>query len=120
MFLREAYRDFQFFGGEIREILMNYTKLPETISEAVRIESSIHNCYKCIEAVRGGNLTSDLRKLRGKFSEKGVNLGEFVGYEYEDIAREPAINEIEGLSETRNFKSAHGGIKGIEKARSMS
>ena len=112
LFVREAIRDYTFDHGDIREIIDSYTEAPPTISEAVKIENAIHNLYKAIEAIHGGDLPNDNRKIVRKFAEKGIDLTQLVGYNYGPVCQEQAIDKLSRLRTKRNYKAAHGRIGG--------
>ena len=117
LFIREAFRDYQFLSNDdVVKALSESEQLPDTISEGVRIENAIHNCYKAIEAIYGGNLPQKETKIVKKFKEKGIDLTQLVGYKFEEIEQQPAIDKVVRLRSSRNFKSAHGRIHANRKS----
>lgn len=115
LFVREAIRNYTFDHGDIREIIDSYTEVPETISEAVKIENAIHNLYKALEAIHGGNLPKDTNKIVRNFAEIGIDLTQLVGYNYGSVHEEQAINKLDRLRTSRDYKAAHGRIGGDRK-----
>ena len=56
LFMREAMRDFQLLSNDdVVQAINAREQIPDTISDGVRVENAIHNCYKSIEAIYGGN-----------------------------------------------------------------
>jgi hypothetical protein len=112
LFVRESLRDYQFRSqDDVLKAIAEIEQHPDTISEGVRIENAIHNCYKAIEAIYGGNLPQKASKIVKSFEKKGIDATELVGYKIEEIEQQPAIDKIINLRSSRNFKSAHGRIK---------
>lgn len=110
LFIRESMMSYQFLGDDIREVLLTYEKLPDTISEGVKIENAIHNCYKAIEAIHGGNLPQNTNKILRNFRELGIDLSKLTGYSLNEVKQEPAIDKLIRLRSRRDYKSAHGRI----------
>jgi hypothetical protein len=111
LFIREAIRDYQFRSNcDVEKALHDIEQLPETISESVRIENAIHNCYKAVEAIHGGNLPKDEAKIIRSFQGKEIDLTQLTGFKFEGIALKPAIEKVIALRKSRNYKSAHGRI----------
>ena len=111
LFIREAIRDFQFLSrDDVIKTIHESEQHPDTISDGVRIENAIHNCYKAIEAIHGGNLPQNEVKIVKSFQKFGIDLTEMVGYKYEENKQQSAIEKIINLRNSRNFKSAHGRI----------
>lgn len=103
-------RDYLFIGGEVRDVLDDHESHPDTISEGVRIENTMHNCYKAVEAIHGGNLPHDDGKVVRKFAQQGIDLSTPVGYSRGPLKREPAIDKLVRLRRIRDYKAAHGRI----------
>lgn len=116
IFLREALRDYMFIGGEVKEVLRDTSTRPSSIAMAARIENAVHNCYKAVEAVSGGNLPQKTSKVVRKFKKLGVDLETEVGYKSEFVEREPAIDKLERLRHSRDWKAAHGRIHANRKS----
>lgn len=106
---KESLRDYDLAGGNPRPILQSYERLPPTIEEGTRIENALHNSYKCIEAIYGGELKKKNRNsLITNFLKRGVDLTEKVGYEFGSISREPAIDKVLRLQKIRDSRAGHG------------
>jgi hypothetical protein len=116
LFVREATRDHRFYAGDVSGMLANHKSYPRIISEAVRIENAVHNCYKAIEAIHGGNLPTDKQKIVRNFGGLGIDLIQPIGYHNAEITREPVIDKIMRLRHSRDWKSAHGRITADRKS----
>lgn len=112
LFFREGLKDSTEIVFEEREILDSRESKPLTLTESVKMENCIHNFYKSIEAIYGGNLPQDQTKIIKRFKKRGVDLEAKLGFEREGLAKEKAIKKLFKLRDTRNFKSAHGRIAG--------
>lgn len=116
IFLREALRDYVFFGNEVKEVLADTAAQPSSIALAARVENAVHNCYKAIEAVSGGNLPKKSTKIVSKFKGIGVDLETEVGYSSDPAGKQSAIIVLEQLRHSRDWKSAHGRIQADRKS----
>lgn len=83
---------------------------PISISESVKLENAIHNFYKVVEAIYGGTLANDARKVQSRFLRRGVNTAEVVGFPQLSNARETIFDKISKLQAARDERAAHGRV----------
>jgi hypothetical protein len=120
IFLFVSHLEFAFGGDEVRHVLglEGDEDAPASAIDRVRVEESFHNCFKALEAVLGGHPPTEVRKLRTRLIERGIDPDEkaaFAGH-----GKEAVIDRIRPLQQTRDKRSAHGGRKESRRARSVS
>jgi len=116
LFLKASQDEYMFRGDEIEEAILNKDG-PIHVHDAVRAENAIHNAYKVIEALWGGNLPADAKKIDKGFAELGINTDEQVGYAHHGIHPKQSIREkIALLRKARDERAAHGRIGANRKA----
>ena len=108
LFLRAATEKYLFQGDDIENTNLRDDEAPNRIVEAVDIESALINTYKIVEAVYGGPLGSDWRKISRHFSRQGINTDELVGYSGK--SRKSVLEKIKLLKDARDDRAAHGRI----------
>lgn len=110
-FWKSSYEEFSIGSGHIRSVILEHENLPLSMIDAVRVENALHNSYKVVEAVCGGTLPDDKKQIIQKLIKSGTDPFEQVGFEAFGIfKREPIVDKVLKLRDTRNDKAAHGRI----------
>jgi hypothetical protein len=112
LFLRAAIEHIMFVGDDFERAIHEQEAKARRIKEAVDIENSIHNCYKVIEAIYGGMLATDWRKVEDRFQEFGIDLQKVGGFQtwWGNFAEESYLDKLKKLQAARNDRAAHGRI----------
>jgi hypothetical protein len=110
LFLKASLHEYTFHGDEIEEAILNNDG-PLFVHDAVRAENAVHNAYKVIEAIWGGNLPEEQGKIERGLRDKGVDPCAMVGYSHHGIhPKEQLVAKVLKLRKARNEKTAHGRI----------
>ncbi|SEL27297.1 hypothetical protein [Nitrosovibrio tenuis] len=111
LFLRVAVEKYSFSGDEVEDVILRHEEVPSRILKAIDVENGIHNAYKIVEAIYGGTLPSDWRKVARCLAEQGIDTAELAGYTMHGIfRREPILEKIKRLKHARDDRAAHGRI----------
>lgn len=111
LFLRSSLDEFIFIGDDITTVIDESEEKPKHVYEAVRLENAIHNCYKVVEAICGGPLPKERKKISNRLREAGIDPDERGGYTVSgkfDV--ETVVDKIGKLRAARNDRAAHGRI----------
>jgi hypothetical protein len=111
LFLQAAVEKCSFSGDEIENVILDHQEAPGRITDAVDVENAIHNAYKVVEAIYGGVLPSDWRKVAHGLADQGIDTAELAGYTMHNVfLREPLLEKIKRLKHARDDRAAHGRI----------
>lgn len=116
LFLRASFSEYTFLGDEIEEAILANDG-PLFVHDAVRAENAVHNAYKVIEAIWGGNLPKDVAKIERGLRGKGIDPHAMVGYAHHGIhPKEQLVAKVLELQTARNERTAHGRIRAGRKS----
>jgi hypothetical protein len=116
LFLRASFIEYTFLGDEIEEAIIANDG-PLFVHDAVRAENAVHNAYKVIEAIWGGNLPKDVAKIERGLRDKGIDPHAMVGYGHHGIhPKEQLVAKVLALQKARNERTAHGRINAGRKS----
>ena len=94
---------------DVFEIMQDKSDLPATRTEIARLETAYHNAFKAIEAIIG-EPPKDIRKLRERLTQFGINPDEKGGYKLYGMkpGKETVLKKLTDMHNKRDKMAAHG------------
>lgn len=108
-FYKESIGQVWVADDDVFEFMHDNSPIPTSHAEKARVETAYQNAFKAIEAIIG-EPPKDVRKLRRKLIQAGINPDEKVGYELFGMkpGKETVIKKVLDMQEIRDKMAAHG------------
>lgn len=104
-FYQESVSDFTFLGDDITEVLRNPDERPTTEADRIRLESSVLNAFRAVEALVGEPGKNEER-FRRRLRYAGIDPDEPVGFRGEP--QNTIRDRIAWLHGLRDVAASHG------------
>lgn len=108
-FYRESIAQVWVADDDVFEFMCDNSDIPPSQTQRACIETAYQNAFKAIEAIIG-EPPKDVRKLRSKLLQDGINPDEKVGYDLYGMkpGKETIIKKVLDMQQIRDKKAAHG------------
>jgi hypothetical protein len=108
LYYKLSTSEFAFLGDSVTWALSEAGRgVPESAFDRQRVEQAFHNAFKALEALVGGEPSSDERRFRDRLARVGVDVDEPVAFR--SLPREPLIEVLKRVRATRDARAAHAG-----------
>jgi hypothetical protein len=108
LYYKLSTSEFAFLGDSVTWALGKAGRqVPESAFDRQRVEQAFHNAFKALEALVGGEPSTDDRRFRNRLTRVGVHVDEPVAFR--SLPREPLFEVLKRIRATRDARAAHAG-----------
>ncbi len=106
-FIEESISDYVFRGYVVEEVLKKPEKTPTSQAERVKLETTVWNSFRAVEAILGGEPSKNIRKLIAKIKGAGICPESIISIPTRNEGFS-ILNGIQFIHDLRDSTASHG------------